>query len=87
MYYIDQGNLVLNLAKIDRSVQIFSDFEFFKNFLYILLLRQILIYQAKILCVNALILSDVWYYILCESVETFKFYTDLIFFLLWYQLF
>ena len=28
----DQGTLVLNLAKIDWSVQDFSDFEFFENF-------------------------------------------------------
>ena len=35
IYYIDEGTLVLNLAKIDWSVQIFSDFEFFENFLKI----------------------------------------------------
>ena len=35
MYYIDQETLVLNLAKIDWGVQIFSDFEFFENFLKI----------------------------------------------------
>ena len=29
-YYIDQGTLILNLAKIDWSVQIFWDFEFFE---------------------------------------------------------
>ena len=33
IYYIDQGTLVLNLAEIHSSVQIFSDFEFFENFL------------------------------------------------------
>ena len=49
------------LAKMDWSVQIFSDFEFFENFLKTVQLRQILIYRAEILCVNALILSDVWY--------------------------
>ena len=32
IYNIHQGTLVLNLAKIDWSVQIFSDFEFFENF-------------------------------------------------------
>ena len=32
IYNIHQGNLVLNLAKINQSVQIFSDFEFFENF-------------------------------------------------------
>ena len=32
IYYIHQGILVLNLAKIDWSVQIFSDLEFFENF-------------------------------------------------------
>ena len=36
IYYIAQGTLVLNLAKIDGSVQIFSDFEFFENFLKII---------------------------------------------------
>ena len=35
--------------------------EFFENFLNIVYLRQISIYRAKILCVNALILSCVWY--------------------------
>ena len=29
IYYIHQGTLVLNFAKIDWSVQFFSDFEFF----------------------------------------------------------
>ena len=52
---------VLTLAKIDWSVQIFSDFEFFENFFKIVWLSQISIYQAEILCVNALIQSDVWY--------------------------
>ena len=33
IYYIDQKTLVLNLAIIDWSVQIFSDFEFFESFL------------------------------------------------------
>ena len=33
IYYIDQGTLGLNSAKIDWSVQIFSDFKFFENFL------------------------------------------------------
>ena len=61
IYYIDQGTLLLNLAKIDWSVQIFSDFEFFENFLKIVYFRQISIYRTKHLCVNALILSDVWY--------------------------
>ena len=56
--------MVLNLAKIDLSIQIFSVFEFFENFFKIVLLRQISIYRAEILCVNALILSDVWYQIL-----------------------
>ena len=32
IHYIHQGTLVLNLAKIDWSIQIFSDFEFFENF-------------------------------------------------------
>ena len=32
IYYIHQGTLVLNLAKIDWSVQIFSVFELFENF-------------------------------------------------------
>ena len=32
IYYIHQGTLVLNLAKIDGSIQIFSDFEFFENY-------------------------------------------------------
>ena len=32
IYDIHQGTLVLNLAKIDWSIQIFSDFEFFDNF-------------------------------------------------------
>ena len=32
IYYIHQGTLVLNLAKIDWSIQIFSDFELFENF-------------------------------------------------------
>ena len=36
LYYIDQGILALNLAKIDWSVQISSDFEFFENFLKII---------------------------------------------------
>ena len=36
IYYINQETLVLNLAKIDWSVQIFSDFEFFENFLKII---------------------------------------------------
>ena len=63
--YTDQGTLVLNLAKIDWSVQIFSDFEFFENFLKIVQLKQISIYWTEILCVNALILSgaqhgDAW---------------------------
>ena len=31
-YKIYQGTLVLNLTKIDWSLQIFSDFEFFENF-------------------------------------------------------
>ena len=35
IYSIDQETLVLNLAKIHWSVQIFSDFEFFENFLKI----------------------------------------------------
>ena len=30
--YVDQGTFVLNLSKIDWSVQIFLDFEFFENF-------------------------------------------------------
>ena len=34
--YIGQGTLVLNLAKIDSGVQIFSDLEFFLNFLKII---------------------------------------------------
>ena len=34
--YIDQGLLVLNLAKIDLSVQIVWDLKFFENFLKIL---------------------------------------------------
>ena len=37
--------------------------------------------RAKILCVNALILSDVWYWSLWKSVETFQFQTNLNFFL------
>ena len=57
IYYIHQGTLVLNLAKIDWSVQIFSDFEFFEIFFKIVLLRQISIYRAEILWVNALILT------------------------------
>ena len=36
IYYIVQETLVLNLAKIDWSVQFFSDFEFFENFLKII---------------------------------------------------
>ena len=32
IYYIHQGTLVLNLTKIDWSVQIFSDFECFEFF-------------------------------------------------------
>ena len=32
IYDIHQGTLVLNLAEIDLSIQIFSDFEFFENF-------------------------------------------------------
>ena len=32
IYYIHQGTLVLNLAEIDWSVLIFSDFEFYENF-------------------------------------------------------
>ena len=32
IYYIHQVTLVLNLAEIDWSVQILSDFEFFENF-------------------------------------------------------
>ena len=35
IYYVDQGTLVLNLTEIDWSIQIFSDFEFFENFLKI----------------------------------------------------
>ena len=35
-YTMDQGTLLLNLAKIDWSVQMFSDFEFFENFLKII---------------------------------------------------
>ena len=42
------------------QLPIFSDFEFFENFLKIVLLGWILFYRAKILCVNALIPSDVW---------------------------
>ena len=34
--YIDQGLLVLNLVKIDLSVQIVWDLTFFENFLKIL---------------------------------------------------
>ena len=59
IYYIDQGTLVLNSATIHSSVQIFSDFQFFKNFLQIVSLRQISICRAEISCINALILSDV----------------------------
>ena len=33
IYYIHQGTLVLDLAEINWSVQIFSDFEFFEKFL------------------------------------------------------
>ena len=51
----------------------FSYFESFENFLKIVFLRQISIYRAEILYVNALILSGVWYKILWESDETFKF--------------
>ena len=36
IYYIHQGTLGLNLAKIDWSVQIFPDFDFFENFLNII---------------------------------------------------
>ena len=36
IYFINKGTLVFNLAKIDWSVQIFSDFEFFENFLKII---------------------------------------------------
>ena len=36
IYYIDQGTLVLNLAEIDWSFQMFSNFEFFENFLKII---------------------------------------------------
>ena len=36
VYHIDQATLLLNLAKIDWSVQIFSDFELFENFLKII---------------------------------------------------
>ena len=36
IYYIHQGTLVLNLAKIDSSVQIFTDFEFSQNFFKII---------------------------------------------------
>ena len=32
IYYIHQETSVLNLAEIDWSVQIFSDFEFFESF-------------------------------------------------------
>ena len=32
IYYIYQGTLVLNFSKIDWSVQILSDVEFFENF-------------------------------------------------------
>ena len=64
IYNIHQGTLVLNLAKIDWSIQIFSDFEFFENFFKTVELRQISIYRAEILWINALILSDVWYQIL-----------------------
>ena len=64
IYHIDQGTSVLNLAQIHSSVQYFSDFEFFENFLKIVEIRHISIYRAKISCVNALILSDVWYQIL-----------------------
>ena len=35
IYYIDHGTLVLNLVKIDSSVQIVSDIKFFENFLKI----------------------------------------------------
>ena len=35
IYYFDQRTLVLSLANIDSSIQIFSDFEFFDNFLKI----------------------------------------------------
>ena len=49
IYYIYQGTQVLNLAKIDRSVQIFSIFEFFENFFKIVSLRQISLYRAEIL--------------------------------------
>ena len=60
---IHQGTLVLNLAKIDWRIQIFSDFEFFENFFKIVELRQISIYRAEILCVNALILIfDIKFY-------------------------
>ena len=59
IYYIDQGTFVLNLAKIHSSIQIFSEFKFLENFLKIVQLRQISIYRAEILCVNALIPSDV----------------------------
>ena len=34
--YINQGTLVLNFPKIDWSVQIFLDFEFFEIFLKII---------------------------------------------------
>ena len=35
IYYIDQETMALNLPEIDWNVQIFSDFEFFENFLKI----------------------------------------------------
>ena len=60
IYCIYQGPLILNLAKIDWSVQIFWDVEFLENLLKIFYLR-FSSYRAEILCGNALILNYVLY--------------------------
>ena len=54
----------MNLTKIDWSIQIFSDFYFFENFLKIVYLRQISSYGAEVLYVNALVMFDTKF---CEN--------------------